>query len=136
MDQVQTTVKNKEIENFLSYFQTHKKLFAKSIIQNYNHQPENFSALGSVMIQWAKKYLGDDYLKILTDGYVSFVIDVNKSQMKYEKEKQYKNKTYQEVYESVYNNEAHMNLYHWGVYVTTFAWQHHLNIYTFFKTNL
>lgn len=133
MLEVTEKVDNREVENFLNYIHSNKKIFSRSINHNYSTRKKEFSELGSVMIDWAKKYLGDNYLKTLADGYASFVIDVNKSQMKYEKEKHYQNKTYQQVYESVYNNEAHMNLYHWGVYVTTFAWKHHLDIYTFFK---
>lgn len=133
MTETKQLSEQKLVNDFLEYFRTNKKLFARSVIANYESQPENFNQLGYVMLNWAKNYLGTGYLKPLADGYVSFVIDVNKSQTNYEKEKHYKNKTYKEVFESVYNNEAHMQFYHWGVYVTTFAWQHHLNIYTFFK---
>ena len=122
-----------EFANFIAYFREHKKLFEKSLTDNYLAQPELFQELGSVMLGWAKNYLGDDYLKVLSDGYASFVIDVNKSQIKYERNQRYANKTYKEVYKSVYNSDAEMNLYHWGVYVTTFAWRHHLELYPFFK---
>lgn len=126
-------MKNQEVQALIEYIKANKKIFAAAIVHNYNNQPERFTELGEVMMEWAKKYLGNDYLKVLADGYSSFVIDVNKSQMKYERSKQYQNKTYKQVFETVYNNEAHMNLYHWGVYITTFAWQHHLDIYTFMK---
>ena len=45
----------------------------------------------------------------------------------------YKNKSYAEVFASVYDNDEYMDLYHWGVYATTFLWEHHLSIYEMFQ---
>ena len=121
------------LEEFLSHFEKNK-LFWPSVKRNREHNPLLFDELGSLMINWAKKYLGsEEYKDILIKGYKSFVSDVGKSQMEYEKRGAYQNKSYAEVYNSVYNNSEHMQLYHWGVYVTTFAWEHHLRIYSFFK---
>lgn len=124
---------NNELAKFVEYLSQHRPLFGKSLERNYHHQPQLFEELGSLLMNWAKRYLGDDYFKVLSDGYASFVIDVNKSQIKYEARGHYTNKTYAEVYDAVYNSDAEMNLYHWGVYVTTFAWQHHLDLYAFFR---
>ncbi|MDD5198755.1 MAG: class I SAM-dependent methyltransferase [Terrimicrobiaceae bacterium] len=86
------------------------------------------------MVGWAADYLGsEEFASVLINGYNSFVLDVGKSQMEYEKRGAYKNKTYAEVYQSVYNNADHMQNYHWGVFTTTFAWEHHLKIAGFFK---
>lgn len=121
------------LENFLAYFEKHK-LFWPSVKRNREKNKVLFDELGSVMVNWAKNYLGEDqYKETMFKGYKSFVTDVGKSQMEYEKRGTYQNKSYAEVYASVYNNSDHMQLYHWGVYTTTFAWEHHLKIYKFFK---
>ncbi len=122
-----------DLEYFLSYMSKNKKFFWPSIAKNQQCNRELFEELGSLMIGWAVKYLGSDYRKVLADGYVSFVTEVNKSQVKYEARGYYLNKSYEDVFRSVYNNSSHMNLYHWGVYTTTFAWEHHLKLYRFFR---
>jgi len=84
------------------------------------------------MLGWAEALLGKGYLEILANGYIHFVNDVNRSQFEYEIEKKYKNKSYKDVYASVYDNAEYMALYHWGVFTTTFAWEHHLELYQYF----
>jgi ubiquinone/menaquinone biosynthesis C-methylase UbiE len=128
------SIENKNsISNFLDYLKVNKKLFFPSILQAYENNKELFSQLGSLMLNWAKNFIGKDYEKILADGYSYFVVDVNKSQMAYEKSGKYRYNSYREVYDATYNNSPHMQKYHWGVYVTTFAWEHHLLIYRIFK---
>lgn len=127
------TTHSSSLDNFLGYVAEHKKLFYPSIEQNRTKNTEAFMTLGSLMIDWAQKYIGEGFEQVLADGYVHFVTDVNKSQVKYERRGTYLNKSYKEVFENVYNNPEHMKYYHWGVYVTTFAWAHHLKIYTFFR---
>ncbi|MEA5598796.1 class I SAM-dependent methyltransferase [Rivularia sp. UHCC 0363] len=120
-------------EQFLNHIKHEKKLFWPSIAKTYENNPALFLELSSLMLKWAHNIINEHFFETLTDGYSFFVTDVNKSQIRYEKIGQYENKSYSEVYESVYANPEHMSLYHWGVYVTTFAWEHHLKIYDFFK---
>lgn len=120
-------------ESFLEYINKNKKIFYPSIYKNYKKNPELFSELGNLMLNWATAYLEKETNNVLTDGYSYFVLDVNKSQMNYEKNGAYVNKSYKEVYDSTYDNKEHMLKYHWGVYATTFTWAHHLLIYKFFK---
>lgn len=121
-----------EIDLLLNSLQDTKKIFYKGMKANADRNYDLFNELGGLMLSWAKNYLGNNYIEILINGYASFVLDVNRSQLKYEIDNKYTNKTYEEVYRSVYNNPAHMELYHWGVFLTTFAWEHHLKIYDFF----
>ena len=121
------------LEEFLKDFEKNK-LFWPSVKKNREQNKASFDELGSLMVGWAKSYLGaGEYADTLIKGYKSFVSDVGKSQMEYEKRGAYQNKTYEEVYKTVYGNSDHMQFYHWGVYTTTFAWEHHLKIYNFFK---
>lgn len=116
-------------EAFLKHM---KPLYVTSIKTNYDRNPAIFEALAEDMLTWAEISLGKDYLNVLTKGYMHFVNDVNRSQRYYEKRKEYQNKSYAEVYDKVYSNAQYMNLYHWGVFTTTFAWEHHLNLYQYF----
>lgn len=118
---------------FLAYLSKNKRLYWPAVKRNLDKNKESFEELGGVMVTWAAAYLGEAFSRVLADGYAAFVTDVNKSQMKYESCGHYQNKTYEEVFATVYNSRKHMSSYHWGVYVTTFAWEHHLKIYQFYK---
>lgn len=97
-----------------------------------NNHPE-LANLSAKLLTWAELYLGANYRSALAEGYVAFVTDVNRSQLKYEMKGSYQNKSYSDVFKAVYDNKEFMKYYHWGVYVTTFAWPHHLEIYRFFR---
>lgn len=116
-------------EAFLKHM---KPLYATSIKTNYDRNTAIFETLAEDMLRWAELSLGKDYLNILTKGYMHFVNDVNRSQQQYEKRRKYQNKSYAEVYEQVYSNAQYMDIYHWGVFTTTFAWEHHLKLYRYF----
>jgi len=61
------------------------------------------------------------------------VTDVNREQLSYCRRGTYKNKSYSEVYDAVYDNDEYMTTYHWGVFATLFLWAHHLELYSFFR---
>jgi ubiquinone/menaquinone biosynthesis C-methylase UbiE len=123
------------VEQFLTEFKKRSKLFYPKVRENFDNNRDEFIDLGEKMLDWAYKYLGDDVWQRSIVGYSRFVTDVNRSQMKYEKTKRYENSSYEEVYKNVYNNSDFMESYHWGVYLTTFAWEHHLELHRFFKDN-
>jgi len=122
----------KRTDHFLKYFRDTHPLYSKAIQNCYDNNVEAFTDLAEVMLGWAETLLGREYLEILASGYIHFVNDVNRSQFEYELDRKYKNKSYEEVYASVYNNDSYMALYHWGVFTTTFAWEHHLRLYKYF----
>lgn len=121
------------IPKFLDKFKEIAPVFYPAIQNNFLKNSALFSELGEPLLKWANQLLGENYLESLVRGYIFFVTDVNKSQILYEKTEKYKNSSYQEVYDSTYNNSEHMSLYHWGVFVTTFAWEHHLHLYQFYR---
>jgi len=122
----------KRTDRFIKHLESSCPLYSRSIRKNHYANIEAFEGLAEDMLLWAEALLGENYLTILESGYVQFVNDVNRSQLQYEKDRKYKNKTYAEVYDGVYNNAAYMEHYHWGVFTTTFAWEHHLKIYRYF----
>lgn len=84
------------------------------------------------MLYWAITKGGHTFDELI-QGYKFFVADVNRSQMQYEKDGKYKYLDYATVNQHVYSNQKFMALYHWGVFVTTFAWEHHLRLFEYYK---
>jgi 2-polyprenyl-3-methyl-5-hydroxy-6-metoxy-1,4-benzoquinol methylase len=119
---------------FVDYFKEKNPIYFKEIQRTIEGNGESFNELGSTMLEWAYGLLGKDYKDVLLRGYMAFVNDVNKHQLAYEKNKAYRNSSYDEVYRNAYDSEEFMDLYHWGVYLTTFVWGHHLKLYDYFKT--
>jgi 2-polyprenyl-3-methyl-5-hydroxy-6-metoxy-1,4-benzoquinol methylase len=96
-------------------------------------EPAALRRLSIPMLAWAKAALGEEYTDHLIEAYCSFVMEVNRAQMKYERNGCYEYETFAEVYEKAYSNQEFMDLYHWGVYCSTFIWLHHLRIHQFFE---
>jgi len=106
--------------------------FSVTVQRTASERPELFYPLGERMLGWAKAQLGESWIDTLIDAYVAFVIDVNRSQAAYEKRGRYEFSSYADVFKAVYGDPEFMKDYHWGVFVTTFAWEHHLSIFEFF----
>lgn len=120
---------------FVKEFEKEKPVFAKEIRRTYENHTELFNELAAHLLEWAFAALGDEFVQKLIEGYCLFVVDVNRSQKFYESTGRYLNNSYEDVFNVTYNSPDFMNLYHWGVFTTTFAWQHHLEIYKFYRDN-
>lgn len=121
------------VDEFCEAFGRQAPLFSTKVLETRNRHTQSFDRLGSIMLGWARRHIGDTWAETLIDGYQFFVTDVNRSQMRYERNGHYRFSDYQQVNKFVYSNDAHMARYHWGVYVTTFAWEHHLQLFEFFE---
>ncbi len=119
---------------FLDYLQSEAPAFYSRVLQAAQAHPVLFGNLAEEMLGCADALLGKAAVKTLVDGYMSFVIDVNRSQMEYEKRGRYEFTSHSEASSRVYDNDQFISEYHWGVYVTTFAWEHHLRIFEFFDS--
>ena len=119
-------------ETFLTYFESEAPAFAKHVRETALRQPIWFRELSEPMLDWARQVVGDNWCETLANGYMAFLIDVNRSQEQYERDLHYRFASYAEVFAQTYNDPEFMADYHWGVYITTFAWEHHLHIYDFF----
>lgn len=108
-------------------------IFAQEMLRTKVLEPAAFEELAESMLAYAATALGDGWAEQLVDGYCEFVLDVNRSQLKYEKTGRYENLSFAEVYEKAYSDAEFMHLYHWGVFTTTFVWAHHLRIHKFFE---
>ncbi len=121
------------LDLFLERLQSRNRLYWPSVQKNLERNEHLFRELGATLTEWASAHLGPGFADTLVDGYVRFVTDVNRSQVEYERRGAYAAKTYAEVYEAVYGSNEAMSSYHWGVFVTTFAWEHHLGLWRFFR---
>ena len=121
------------LKKFLDYFSNHGQIALPAIEKTHLNQKESFEELAEVMLPWAENHLGEDWVKILVDGYIYMLMDVNRSQAEYERRGKYLNKSYDDVFKSVYNDSKFMDLYHWGAFVCAFAWEHHVRIYNFYR---
>jgi 2-polyprenyl-3-methyl-5-hydroxy-6-metoxy-1,4-benzoquinol methylase len=121
------------LTEFIATFKEHAPAFIRELERTRAAEPDDFERLAGRMLPWAEAALGKDWAIQLVEGYCEFVMDVNRAQLKYEKEGAYENKSFSEVYATAYSNPEFMALYHWGVYTTTFVWLHHLKIVQFFE---
>ena len=122
-------------EKFLDYFSQHCQVYFPAIKNTYLNNRSSFEELALVMLSWAEDQLGENWEKVLANGYLSYIMDVNRSQIEYERRGNYLNKKYSDVFDRVYNNSEFMSMYHWGVFVSTFAWHHHIKIYDLYRSS-
>ena len=121
------------LKKFLDYFSRHGQVALPAIQKNHINQKESFEELAEIMLTWAKSQLDENWIQTLVDGYFFMLMDMNRSQIEYEDRGEYSKKSFDDVYDSVYNDEKVMDLYHWGVYVCNFAWEHHVEIYNLYR---
>ena len=120
-------------EKFLDYFSQHCQICFPAIQHTHLNHKESFEELAEISLSWAKNHLGENWCKPLADGYLHFLMDVTRSQIEYERRGSYMNKSYDDIFDRVYNNPKFMNLYHWGVFVSGFAWEHLIKIYDLYR---
>lgn len=128
------TIKPFLVQDLIAFANQEYPHVAKALTKNAQAQPELFNELGEYMLANAKLFLGDDYLRVLTKGYSFFSADVTYCQLEYEHKQKYRHSSFEQVFQEVYDNLDYMTDYHWGVYLSTFAWEHHLRIFDFFRT--
>ena len=122
-------------EKFLDYFSQYCQIYFPGIKNTQINNRSSFEELTRIMLNWAENHIGENWQKVLADGYLHFLMDVNRSQVEYERRGNYLNKSYNDVFNRVYNNSEFMELYHWGVFVSTFAWEHHIKIYDLYRNS-
>lgn len=121
------------VDVFLAELNNNAKAYSKQVIDTRDSWGTFFYEEAEQLLSMAHASLGDSWPQTLIQGYISFVIDVNKSQLIYEKDNKYKYARFDEVKNETYKSDAFMAKYHWGVFVTTFAWGHHLRLIKFFQ---
>lgn len=123
---------NVRANQFLAKMKSTNPIYWKQINRTAQTHPELFFSLSEPLLECASKILGTDWETVLIKGYIDFVNDVNHSQAIYESSDHYQYSTFSEVAKITYGSPEFMKSYHWGVFVTTFAWEHHLLLTQFF----
>ncbi len=121
------------LAELIATFKEHAPAFMRELERTRTAEPKTFERLAGHMLPWAEAAIGRDWAIQLVEGYCEFVMDVNRAQLKYEKDGVYENKSFSDVYARAYSNPEFMKLYHWGVYTTTFIWLNNLKIVQFFE---
>ncbi len=120
------------LDSFIDYLRVEKPAFWRAVDKTIATNPDSFRRLAVPMVRWAAACLGDGFEKTLADGYAMFVSQVNKEQVLYEQRGSYTHDKFSDAFEAAYNDPEFMKLYHWGLYTANFAWDHHLQIYSYF----
>jgi 2-polyprenyl-3-methyl-5-hydroxy-6-metoxy-1,4-benzoquinol methylase len=121
------------VQAFLDRFVDRRPAFAKELLRAQATDPATFGELAPTLLGWAAAKLGEGWEDRLIDGYCAFVYDVNRSQARYEQTGAYAHRSFEEVRAATYDDPEFMGLYHWGVFVTTFGWTHHLPLYRLYR---
>lgn len=121
------------LNRFMEILSASYQPFFKTAMMVRQNSGTLFEDYGSFACDSAVNAFGLEILENMARGYAYFVTDANKEQFKYCTRGHYRNKTYREVYDAVYDNDEYMQFYHWGVFATAFLWQHHLEILNFFS---
>jgi SAM-dependent methyltransferase len=86
-------------------------------------------------MELARFFRGDEEaLRRATDGYGAFALDAMKLQKKFDKDRQYINKSYADVAAAVYHSQQYMfDLYLPGILLSQYLWPHHYRQLLFFR---
>ncbi len=72
------------VATFSAALEERAPMLTGELKRSREQHPELFPSLGETMLGWAEQALGRDYIDILINGYIAFVMDVNQQQLKYE----------------------------------------------------
>ena len=119
--------------------------FEQTIKSNFNLVEGSFQRCREKFgIEWEREFneLGEKCLSKQADiesalaGYVEFIIDSMRLQMKFQEDNTYITKSYLDVAKSVYHNSDYMmKMYLPGILISHFLWTHHFQQDLFFKNN-
>ena len=91
MDDLKNMNDDKNMDDFFNTMNANAKLLSSKVYENRKNNKSEFDLLANKMLNWSKTFLGESCMERLIHGYKSFVADVNRSQMRYEKTEKYEN---------------------------------------------
>ncbi|CAE06954.1 class I SAM-dependent methyltransferase [Parasynechococcus marenigrum] len=125
------------MNNFVSELQSY---FASKYPFLSANIPRQQQLLGD---SWSQEFDGElikhfgtiEELRTAADGYAKFAMDSLLLTAKFQKTKDYDNKTYAECASEVYQSESYMHsLYLPGILLSHYLWKHHYAMYQFYKS--
>jgi len=120
-------------EQLFAYFAEHHPRSMTGVEEARAVDPARFDQVAERFLSWGIEALGQDFLKLSADAYVTFSSDVILEQGRYELRGRYTNDSFEACKASVYHDREVMDEYLWGVYVTNFLWAHHMELSIFFE---
>jgi 2-polyprenyl-3-methyl-5-hydroxy-6-metoxy-1,4-benzoquinol methylase len=126
-------ISTSSVDAFLAALHEQAPAYAVHVLETARQQADLFNELATEQLSWARAVLGERWLEVLIDGYVFFVTEVNEAQMRYEEDGRYAHALLKDIQSATYDDHSFMQQYEWGVFVTAFAWQHHLELYRFYR---
>jgi 2-polyprenyl-3-methyl-5-hydroxy-6-metoxy-1,4-benzoquinol methylase len=116
------------LPKLLDYISQEHPRSKRGVEESIGVSPERFTEIAEMFLGWLVKVRGEEGIARAADAFVQFSTDVNLAQARYEVDGCYQNKSFAEVYAEHYSQDATMDEYLWGIYLTNFLWAHHMNI--------
>ena len=98
-----------------------------------NMTGEELTQFGGYLSYCLQRSLSIDYL---AESYLTIVEDTLREQIYFLKHREYRYKSFADVADSVYRDDAYMHRYMHGLALTSFLWPNHLGIARFFRESL
>lgn len=83
-------------------------------------------------LNWLVKIYGKEVIVNIVEGYALFTMEVNKSQVGYERRGKYEFSTFAEVNTHIYQHMEYMHNYYWGIFAILFCWSHYVEMMDFY----
>lgn len=123
--------------DYIKEFEDYIKVKASFVCPSFLKQTEMFGEVWkSRFEELLRLFIATDEQKMheAVEGYVKFVLDGMRLQKRFEKNRQYVNKTYEEAASEVYHNKDYMfSRYLPGLMLSHYLWPHHYRQYQFFE---
>src|SRR4051794_9705138 len=103
------------VQVLLDYIRTRHPRSARGVEEARSVDPGRFDRVAEQFLGWLVRARGDEGIPAAADAFVRFSTDVNLAQAHYEADGRYKNKTYEDCYNDLYNNKEEMDDYLWGI---------------------
>jgi SAM-dependent methyltransferase len=120
------------VDRLVDYVRARHPRSLPGVLEARTLAPARFDEIADLFLGWATAAFGPSAIESMVDAFVRFSMDVNFAQARYEATGRYEHKSYQECQDSVYSQDATMDDYLSGIYLTNFLWAHHLDLSLFF----
>jgi 2-polyprenyl-3-methyl-5-hydroxy-6-metoxy-1,4-benzoquinol methylase len=104
----------------------------RGVIEARDVAPEMVDTLFEKCLTWLVSAHGESTLDKMADAYAAYTMEVNISQVAYEKRGRYEFSTFAEANVRVYQRSGYMKDYYWGIFAILFCWSHYVELMEFY----
>jgi ubiquinone/menaquinone biosynthesis C-methylase UbiE len=104
----------------------------RSVLEARDVAPEMVDTLFEKCLNWLVSVHGESTLDKMIDAYAGYTMEVNISQVAYEKRGCYEFSTFAEANMRVYQQSGYMKDYYWGIFAILFCWSHYVELMEFY----